>query len=110
MKATKYVRDKLDAALRDIDAKAKWLATKPKGRNYDARAFRAIVPLCVTPFVEFIPSQFEWYWLRKGVPRVLTPNELERELAVATDTTMYFNSFHVRETTAQASDRGGTEL
>jgi hypothetical protein len=103
IKATLYARERIERALRDIDAKAAWLASRPIGRNYDVSGFTEIVPLCVVPFAEFIPSLFEWYWLRKGVSRVLRPDELKAELTRTNDDEVYFNS--VRVNNAAADDQ-----
>jgi len=78
--AIKYRTDKIETALRDADEKAKWLSSNPRGTNYDITRFRKIVPLAVTPFVEFIPSTSPYYWLTGKLPRVLTPGELRDAL------------------------------
>jgi hypothetical protein len=86
---------KVERLLTDVDSKAKWLAAHPEGRNYNIRKFTEIIPIGVTPFIEFIPSLFEWYWLRKGVPRVLTPDELRDEIESSTPSTEYYHGFRV---------------
>jgi hypothetical protein len=70
----------VDKALADIDEKAVWLAQNPVGTNYNIRKYKGIIPIGVTPFVEFIPSLNSYYWLNKDLPRVLTPSELEEVL------------------------------
>ena len=79
--------------LADADDKAKWLTKNPIGRNYRVDQFSEIVPLGVSAEVEFIPGMNGWFWLRQGVPRVLTPDELKAELAQTSDTVTYSNSF-----------------
>jgi len=74
--AIAYRSKRIDQALTDVDAKAKWLAQRPVGRNYDISRFKFIVPIAVTPFIEFIPSTASRYWLNDSVPRVLTPDEV----------------------------------
>jgi hypothetical protein len=69
--AVKQITAKIEKTLRDVDKKAQWLANNPVGRNYDVSRFSEVIPVGVVPFPEFIPSLFEWYWLRPGVPRVL---------------------------------------
>jgi len=70
----------IEKALGDVDEKARWLARHPVGRNYDIRRFRTIIPVAVTPFVEFVPSLNPRYWLTEQLPRVLTPGELKEAL------------------------------
>jgi hypothetical protein len=79
-KAIRYRTTRVDAALSAVDEKARWLRERPIGRNYDISRFDRIVPMAVTPFVEFIPSLDRWYWLAPELPRVLTPAELAEAL------------------------------
>ncbi|MBZ5694714.1 MAG: hypothetical protein LAN36_05070 [Acidobacteriia bacterium] len=79
--AIRYRTQKLEKALNDIDHKARWLAGNPRGTNYDIRKMRRIIPIAVTPFVEFIPSTHSHYWLSEQLPRVLTPFELRQALS-----------------------------
>jgi hypothetical protein len=69
-------RDVVETALNDIDEKAHWLAAHRKGSNYDVTGYRVVLPVGVTPFVEFIPSLSPRYWITAELPRVLTPAEL----------------------------------
>jgi hypothetical protein len=78
-KAIQYRIDLLDRTLSDVDKKARWLARNPLGRNYDIRKYQYIMPMGVTPFVEYIPSLNDFYWVG-NIPRVLTRQELERVL------------------------------
>jgi hypothetical protein len=95
--AIRYRSDRIEAALREVDSKANWLARNPKGTNYDISHFGSILPVAVTPFVEYIPSEAPFYWLEEGVPRVLTPEELRDllkggrllEIAAASPNTVY---------------------
>jgi len=70
----------IDRALNDVDKKADWLIRHPVGANYDITRFKDILPVAVTPFAEFIPSLGPQYWLKEGLPRVLTPLELRAAL------------------------------
>jgi hypothetical protein len=88
-------RRKIDETLKSADDKAVWLARHPVGRNFDISNFSLVMPVGVTTLPEFIPSLFEWYWLRRGIPRVMTPEELEEELAQSTDETQYLNEFSI---------------
>ena len=85
IEAVKQRTAKIEKTMHDVDKKAQWLASNPVGRNYDVSRFSKVIPVGVVPFPEFIPSLFEWYWLRPGVPRVLTPDELRKELAKLDD-------------------------
>jgi len=75
-KAIKMRKDLVVKCLKDIDDKAQFLSTNPSGRNYDISRFKRIIPLGVTPFIEHIPSLNKYFWLRKDLPRVMTPDEL----------------------------------
>jgi hypothetical protein len=79
--AIAFRTNKVEAAIREADDKAARLAEAPVGANYDISRFRRIVPIAVTPFVEYLPSRASWYWLTADIPRVMTP----RELAAAID-------------------------
>ncbi len=65
----------IERSLNEIDEKALWLAKNPIGRNYDVTNFRYILPVGISPFVEFIPSLSPRYWISEKIPRVLTPPE-----------------------------------
>jgi hypothetical protein len=76
--AIKYRTDNVvELALCQVDEKARWLAAHQVGTNYDISQFAYILPIAVSPFVEFIPSQDTRYWVSKNIPRVLTPREFE---------------------------------
>jgi hypothetical protein len=77
--ALNFRRQKIDQLLAEADSKAAWLGRNPAGINYDVRSFKRILPVTVSPFVEYLPSTSHFYWLSPEVPRVLTPSEL-REL------------------------------
>jgi hypothetical protein len=78
--ALAFRRAKIDKALHDIDEKARWLASHVLGKNYDVRKYRRILPIAITPFVEFIDSLDPRYWLSSDLPRVLSPHELHHAL------------------------------
>ncbi|MBN1315798.1 MAG: hypothetical protein JXA42_10030 [Anaerolineales bacterium] len=78
--AIEYRRRIVDKALKDADNKAHWLSSNPSGTNYDIRRYRDILPLAVTPFVEFIPSLDSRYWVSTDLPRVMTSGELRKAL------------------------------
>ncbi len=76
--AIKYRNEKvIEATLDKADEKGRWLAQNPKGKNYDISAYEDILPIGVSPFVEFIPSSGFRYWIADRIPRVLTPEEFK---------------------------------
>jgi hypothetical protein len=81
-RAQKYRMVKLLEGLGQVDDKARWLAVRPSGRNYEIpEHIRWICPVVVTPFTEFIPTLNERLWLRVGdLPRILKPSELREAL------------------------------
>ena len=79
--AIKYrTNNVVERGLSEVDNKAKWLAAHPLGTNYDLSNYDYILPVVVSPFVEFIPSQDTRYWILRDVPRILTPKEFEKLL------------------------------
>jgi hypothetical protein len=71
----------VDRALKEADEKAAWIVERPVGKNYDITRFRDVLPIAVSPFVEFIPSKSSRYWISNDVARVLTPEELREVLS-----------------------------
>lgn len=67
----------IERGLSEVDEKARWLAAHPLGTNYDVTKYEDVVPVVVSPFVEFIPSRDTRYWISEDIPRVLTPTEFE---------------------------------
>jgi len=82
--AVRFRNRVIERALTDIDQKPQWLADHPVGANYDISNYTDILPLAVTPFVEYIPSLRRYYWLAGDLPRVLTPRELKTALESGT--------------------------
>ncbi len=70
----------VERGLKEADEKAEWLTQKPIGKNYDITSFEDVLPVSVSPFVEFIPSKNSRYWISNDIPRVLTPSELREVL------------------------------
>jgi hypothetical protein len=70
----------VERGLAEADEKATWIAKRPRGKNYDITLFKDILPIAVSPFVEFIPSKKSRYWISNDVPRVLNPSELREFL------------------------------
>lgn len=80
-KAINYRKEKIKSAISEVDEKANWLAKNKKGTNFDISSYKLLIPIVVTPFVEFIPSLDPKYWLyKRSVPRILTLNELKELL------------------------------
>ena len=79
--AIKHRTDNMvELSLSQVDEKAKWLAANPVGTNYNISSYAHILPVAISPFVEFIPSQDTRYWVSKDIPRVLTVKEFEKLL------------------------------
>jgi hypothetical protein len=74
-RAINFRTQKLEAALDQVDEKARWLRDHATGSNYTIKETRAILPVVVTPFVEYLPSLSDRYWLPDRIPRVMTPGE-----------------------------------
>ncbi len=68
----------VEKALSQVDEKAEWLAHNPKGLNYDVSRYKSIVPIGLSPFVEYVPYEKAEWWLTDEVPRVLTVSEMLR--------------------------------
>lgn len=78
IKALQYRNAKvIERGLSEVDEKAQWLAKNPKGRNYSLHDIDYILPIAISPFKEFIPSTNNYYWINKGLPRVVTISELK---------------------------------
>lgn len=65
----------VEQGLGEVDDKAAWLSKNPVGTNYDIKGYQDILPIAVSPFVEFIPSKSKRYWINDTIPRVLSINE-----------------------------------
>lgn len=79
-KALEVRRQLIERALSDIDEKSRWLSSHPLGRNYDVGDYQFILPVGVTPFVEFIHSRDIYFWIDSETPRVLSPIELRKRI------------------------------
>jgi hypothetical protein len=94
LEAVNYRNNKIEAALYQVDEKAAWLSKNPVGKNYDIRQYKKILPIAVTPFVEYVHSLNRRYWLSEELPRVLIPNELNRILSDV-DIEKYWNAVDI---------------
>jgi hypothetical protein len=62
----------------EVDDKANWLMSRRKGTNYEIpESIKIIIPIVVSPFVEYIWSTNEDLWLTKEIPRICTLKELK---------------------------------
>ena len=96
-KAIKYrTNNVVERGLSEVDDKAKWLAVYPLGTNYDLSNYDYILPVVVSPFVEFIPSQDRRYWISRDLPRILTPKEFENLLNDPAAIVNAFNRISIR--------------
>ncbi len=91
------VENVVKRALFEVDEKAIWLAQNPIGANYDVSAFDDILPIGVSPFVEFIDSLDKYYWISEEMPRVVTPNELRSLLEQRETIDNSFNKVPVKK-------------
>lgn len=67
----------LDAALRQADSLADFLARNPSGSNWQLPSeIRFVVGVTVTPHTEFIEERTPHYFLEERCPRVCTASEL----------------------------------
>jgi hypothetical protein len=75
--ALDFRREKFNSALETCDRRADWLAKHRRGRNFEIpQGVDIVIPIAVSPFVEYIWSANEMLWLTKEIPRVCTPDEL----------------------------------
>jgi len=77
IKALAFRREKFENALREIDDKADWLKKDREGLNYKIpKSIDLIIPIVISPFVEYIWSTNPNLWLTKDVPRICTYQEI----------------------------------
>jgi len=74
--AISYRKRRYNEAIDQIDEKAEWLIRKRKGTNFDITKYHKIIPIVVTPFIEYIRTDERKYWISDKIPRILTPSEL----------------------------------
>ena len=75
--ALKYRQGKLENALNECEGKVEWLVQHPIGQNYAVpHEITHVIPVVISPFVEYIWSRSSRYWLTTAIPRVCTPDEL----------------------------------
>lgn len=95
--AIQFRVEKFIRALNEVDEKANWLALNPQGANYDIRKYDEILPLVVSPFIEYIPSLSRFFWVDSNTPRVVAPIELKRFLEDGKLSEQLFNVVKISE-------------
>jgi hypothetical protein len=65
----------LDDKVKQVLELAEFLEANPRGTNYDFGGVRRIVPLVVSPFVEWLWDRSARLWLSDGTPRILSAGE-----------------------------------
>jgi len=85
----------VELSLSQVDEKALWLASNPVGTNYDISTYSYILPVGVSPFVEFIPSKDTHYWISDAIPRVLTVKEFKKLIADKNTITSAYNKVKI---------------
>lgn len=88
----------VERAINEADEKANWLLHNPQGSNYDISKYRTILPVGVSPFIEFIPSLAEKFWINKDLPRILTPCEFKALVEDAEVVRNAWNTISIRGT------------
>ncbi|MFH2145153.1 MAG: SEC-C metal-binding domain-containing protein [Candidatus Omnitrophota bacterium] len=79
--ALNYRKNEQIKALKQVQDKTDWLASRRKGKNYFIPdEVNIIIPLVLTPFVEYIWSLDEYLWLTNKIPRILTLEEFKKIL------------------------------
>jgi len=80
-KALEFRKKKLRGAIEQVDGLADWLSSHKSGRNYQIPdSVNMICPIVISPFVEYLWSQDSELWLTDDIPRILTPEEMQRFL------------------------------
>ena len=76
-KALKYRKDKFTQALNDVDDKTNWILNHKEGHNFKVPDFiNIIVPVVISPFIEYIWDIDDHYWIFSNIPRICTIKEL----------------------------------
>ncbi|WP_156126171.1 hypothetical protein [Hymenobacter sp. DG25B] len=65
----------IEKGITQIEQKAQWLIQHKKGTNYNIENVKYIIPVAISPFVEYIPYTSKRYWLNDILPRVLSIDE-----------------------------------
>jgi hypothetical protein len=81
----------IERGLNEVDDKAIWLRHNPVGTNYNLNGIAYILPVVISPFVEFIPSIERQYWISENCPRVVTIEEFNRLCDEEVEASQLFN-------------------
>jgi hypothetical protein len=68
-------RERLDGKVEQVLQLAKFLEANARGTNYDYTGVQRIVPLVVSPFVEWLWDRSARLWLSDDTPRILSAGE-----------------------------------
>lgn len=68
-------KKEIDSKISQVLSLSDFIMKNKKGKNYDLSWAEEVVPIVVTPFIEWIDSFEERYWITKDTPRVLNPEE-----------------------------------
>ncbi len=85
----------IEKGLHEVNEKAVWLKKNPNGTNYNLIGIKYILPVAISPFVEFIHSLNEYYWINNAVPRVLSLSEFMKFIETLKRDEMKFNLLDV---------------
>lgn len=70
-------KEKLNAALNQVDTLCQLLSKERKGRNFEIpEAVTHIISLAASPFPEYIDDRNDYYFLTPSIPRVCTAEEI----------------------------------
>jgi len=76
-KSLGFRKNKFIIALEQSERKVDWILHHIKGRNFEVpNSIDLIVPIVISPFIEYIWDVSEYYWLCSDIPRVCNINEL----------------------------------
>jgi tetrahydromethanopterin S-methyltransferase subunit G len=68
--------DQIEAKLDQAENTCSYLQRRRVGPGFDYRAVKSFIPIVISPFIEWLPSTSERYWISQEIPRVMTVEEL----------------------------------
>jgi len=68
--------DQIEAKLDQAKDTCSYLQSRRVGPGFDYRGVKSFIPIVVSPFIEWLPSTSERYWISEQIPRVMTLEEL----------------------------------
>lgn len=66
---------RIDEKLDQANEVCEFLRLHPAGDNYDLSAIKKFISIVISPFVEWLPSTSQQYWLTNHIPRVMSAEE-----------------------------------